>query len=104
MCLWASEGLEFGSPGGSFWASRRLLGALGRALGAEIDFGAILGAIWGTFWGPKSALERPKSDAKTNFTLLAGPGEGPGGALGGHFGDFFAVGLAGTEKRHQKYP
>ena len=38
VCLWASEGLEFGPPGGSFWASRRLLGALGRALGAEVYF------------------------------------------------------------------
>ena len=30
-----------------------------------------------------------------DFTLL---GEGPGGALGGHFRSFFAVGPAGTEK------
>ena len=37
-----------------------------------------------------------------DFIVLAGPGEGPGGALGDHFGDFFAVELAGTKKRHQK--
>ena len=33
-----------------------------------------------------------------DFTLLGAPWEGPGGALGGHFRSFFAVGPAGTEK------
>ena len=33
-----------------------------------------------------------------DFTLLGAPWEGPGGALGGRFRSFFAVGPAGTEK------
>ena len=44
-----------------------------------------------------AALERPGSEKWIDFTLLGAPGEGPGGALGGHFGSFFAVGPAGTK-------
>ena len=38
-----------------------------------------------------------------DFTLLGAPWEGPGGALGGHFRSFFAVGPAGTEKVRKLY-
>ena len=68
--------------------------------------GAVPERLWHGPGRPKkiilAALERPWSEKWIDFGLLEGPREGPGGALGGHCGDFFAVGLAGTKKRHQQ--
>ena len=49
-----------------------------------------------------AALGRPWSEQLIDFTLLEAPREGPGGALGGHFGSFLAVGPAGTKKGKTK--
>ena len=45
-----------------------------------------------------AALERPWSEKWIDFS----PREGPGAALGGHFGSCWEVGPAGTKKRQEK--
>ena len=50
-----------------------------------------------------AALGRPWSEKLIDFTLPEAPREGPGGALGGHFGSFFAVGPAGPKRKQEKF-
>ena len=45
-----------------------------------------------------AALRRPWDEKLIDFTLPGAPREGPGGALGGHFGSILAAGPAGTKK------
>ena len=61
---------------------------LGEALGRPGALNKSLLAAWEGPWGEKLI----------DFTLPGGPREGPGGAPGGHFGNIFATGPAGTKK------
>ena len=94
---WLQNGSEMGPwrPLGSPWAPTLLPDALGSRPGEAL----------GVAGAPQkfvlAALERPWSDKCVDFTLREGPREGPGDALGTHFGIFSAVGPAGNEKNTQ---
>ena len=93
---WLQNGSEMGPwrPLGSPWAPTLLPDAPGSRPGESL----------GVAGAPEkfvlAALERPWSEKCVDFTLREGPREGPGGALGSHFGSFSAVGPAGTKKNH----
>ena len=104
VCLWASEGLEFGPPGGVFLGLPAALGRSWAGLGRRGLFLSDFGCHSGPLLGSKIGLGTPQERQVDRFYPPGGSRGGSRRGSGRSCWGLFCGWVGGNEKKARKVP